>query len=49
VTTIEMSHASAMACKSWCQEGAGHADRWDRIDRPSRVPRLQPRHSAALV
>jgi len=32
VATIQMSHASAMVCKSWCQEGAGHADRWDRID-----------------
>jgi hypothetical protein len=32
MTTVEMSHASAMVCKSWCQEGAGHADEWDRID-----------------
>ena len=32
MTTIQMSHASAMVCKSWCREGAGHADRWERID-----------------
>jgi len=32
VTTIEMSHKSAVACRPWCQDVAGHAVQWDRID-----------------